>query len=394
MTKIILRKNEEKRLLNGHQWIFSNEIEMIENAGPDVCTAMLHDHKGQFIGKGFYNKHSLISYRHLTFKDEEIDKAFIFKRLSKANALRRRLRPDREVYRLSNGEADLLPGLIIDRFDDKYSVQIFSAGMDMMLEDIRIVLVDNFKAGYIVEKNKNYMRELEGIEQREKVLHPLNDNSDDHAFMIEIDGLKFEVNLLKGQKTGFYLDQCENRKFIRSFVRETDALLDLFSNEGGFALNAAMQGVKNVSAVDSSADSIAGLKRNFKLNGFDEPNAIEGDCFEYIDSLFQTRSRFDVIILDPPSFTKSRKTIQTALRAYRDINYKCMKLLKPDSYLFTFSCSHHISEHAFEEMLSSAAAKAQKTLQMIRKHTTSFDHPVLPQMPETSYLKGYLLRVI
>ncbi len=393
MAKIILKKNEERRLNAGHQWIFSNEIDKIEDLNEDICICSLHDSRGAFLGKGFYNRHSLIAYRHLTSKDEEIDEKFFFKRLSKANALRKRVKPDSNVYRLSNGEADLLPGLIVDKYDDRYSVQIFSAGMDRMISVICNVLKENFKAKLIVEKNMNSMRNLEGIELREGVLHS-DTEAIEKGFECDIDGIKYSIDLLKGQKSGFYLDQSENRTLIRKYLRKGESVLDLFCNDGGFALNAAYSGAGEITAVDSSKVAVERTMKNFDLNGFRTPELVERDCFEYINDLFQTTKRFDFIIVDPPSFTKSKKAIRQALRAYMELNYKCMRLLKPDSLMFSFSCSHHIHETTFEEMLADSASKAGKTLQLLEKRTCSFDHPVLPQMHETSYLKGYLVRVI
>lgn len=393
MGNIVLKKNEERRLLAGHSWIFSNEIDKTSELESDVCLCNLFDSRGNFLGKGFYNKHSLIAYRHLTSKEEEIDVKFIFKRLSRANALRKRVMPEGNVYRLANGEADMLPGLIIDKYEDRYAVQIFSAGMDMIIDMIKNVLAENFKARLIVEKNMNSMRELEGIVQREGVIYS-TDGDEETEFECEIDGIRYCIDLLKGQKSGFYLDQCENRLLMRKYLREGDEVLDLFCNEGGFALNAAHAGAGSITAVDSSETSIEKVIRNFELNGFDKPETFCEDCFVHVNNLFQTKKRYDMIVLDPPSFTKSKKSIRPALNAYFDLNYKCMRLLKPDSLLFTFSCSHHISESLFEEMLSNSAAKAGKIIQLLEKKTCSFDHPVLPQMPETSYLKGYLLKVI
>ena len=393
MATITLKKNEERRLKAGHQWIFSNEIDKIEDLEEEVCICSLQDSRGAFLGKGFYNKHSLIAYRHLTSKDEDIDEKFFFKRLSKANALRKRVKPDSNVYRLSNGEADLLPGLIIDKFDDKYSLQIFSAGMDSMAGVICNVLSENFKATLVVEKNMNSMRNLEGIEQREGVLFTDKEDTETE-FECEIDGIKYSIDLLKGQKSGFYLDQNENRTLIRKYLRKGDSVLDLFCNDGGFALNAAFSDAGEIIAVDSSNVAVERTLKNFDINGFKLPEVIAADCFEYINELFQTNKRFDFIIVDPPSFTKSKKAVRQAFRAYMELNYKCMRLLKPDSLMFSFSCSHHIDETAFEEMLADSASKAGKTIQLLEKRTCSFDHPTLPQMHETSYLKGYLIRVI
>lgn len=393
MPQIYLNKNEERRMLIGHQWIFSNEIEKMKDVTRNGEVVELFSNSGKFLGKGFYNKNSLIAYRQLTGKDEPIDKAFFFKRISMANSLRRKVYPDREVYRLVNSESDFLPGLIIDKFEDRYSIQIFSFGMNEYLETIKEILIENFKAVFIAEKNNNELRTLEGLEKTERVVYDEVD-SGDKTFIVTIDGIMYKLDLMMGQKTGFYLDQCENRQLLRKYMNEKYNVLDLFCNEGGFALNAALAGVSEITAVDSSEHSIKVATENATLNGFSNINFICKDVFEYMNELFQTTERFDFIILDPPSFAKSKKNLFTALKGYTELNYKAMRLLKPNSMLFTFSCSHHVSEKNYEDMLIKSAAEAKRKIQIIEFRNCSFDHPVLPQMNETKYLKGYLLRVI
>lgn len=393
MPRIILKKNEERRLLLGHQWIFSNEIDKMEDVNRNGEVVELFTSSNKFLGKGFYNKNSLIAYRHLTDKDEEIGKAFIFKRISLANSLRKKLIPSRNIYRMVNSESDFLPGLIIDKFDDKFSLQIFSFGMNEYLDVIKEILIENFKAGLIVEKNNNELRVLEGLIKTEGVIHN-PENNEDKTFAGEIDGIKYKIDLLSGQKTGFYLDQCENRVLLRKYIKENYSVLDLFCNEGGFALNASFAGAGRVIAVDSSEQSIKTAKENAAINSLPEIQFICRDVFDYVNDLFQTKDRFDLIILDPPSFTKSKKNLFTALKGYHELNYKAMRLLKPNSLLFTFSCSHHINENNFEDVLLKSAVEAKRKIQILEFRNCSFDHPVLPQMNETKYLKGYLLRVI
>ncbi len=393
MSRLILKKNEDRRLKLGHQWIFSNELERTEGSPENGEVVELFSSSGKFLGKGFYNKNSLIAYRHLTDKDEEIDRAFLFKRISMANSLRKKINPGREVYRLVNSESDYLPGLIIDRFEDKFSYQIFSFGMNEYAEIIKEILIENFKAVLIAEKNDNELRVLEGLEKREGIVYEKM-NGEDKTFIVSIDGIKYSIDLMNGQKTGFYLDQCENRLLIRRYVNEKSRVLDLFCNEGGFALNAAYAGAGDVTAVDSSEHSISAAGKNAGLNNSGNINFITGDVFNYINELFQTQERYDMIILDPPSFTKSRKNLYTALKGYAELNYKAMRLLKPNSFLFTFSCSFHISEKSFEEMLIKSSEEAKRKIQIVEFRNSSFDHPVLPQMPETKYLKGYFLRVL
>ncbi|MDQ3193864.1 MAG: class I SAM-dependent rRNA methyltransferase [Bacteroidota bacterium] len=393
MPRIILKKNEERRLLLGHQWIFSNEIDKMEDVNRNGEVVELFTSSNKFLGKGFYNKNSLIAYRHLTDKDEEIGKAFIFKRISLANALRKKLNPSRDIYRMVNSESDFLPGLIIDKFEDKFSLQIFSFGINEYLDVIKEILIENFKAVLIVEKNNNELRVLEGLAKTEGVIHS-SENDEDKTFVAEIDGIKYKIDLLSGQKTGFYLDQCENRLLLRRYIKDTYNVLDLFCNEGGFALNASFAGAGQIIAVDSSEQSIKTAKENAAINNLSEIQFICRDVFDYVNDLFQTKDRFDLIILDPPSFTKSKKNLFTALKGYHELNYKAMRLLKPNSLLFTFSCSHHINENNFEDVLLKSAVEAKRRIQVLEFRNCSFDHPVLSQMNETKYLKGYLLRVI
>lgn len=393
MGKVFIKKNEERRLLVGHQWIFSNEIEKVENIEKNGEVVELYTGNNNFLGKGFYNKNSLIAFRQLTHKDEEIDKSFLFKRISLANSLRKKVYPSRDVYRLVNSESDFMPGLIIDRFEDKYSIQIFSLGMNEYKDAIKEILIENFKAVLIVEKNNNELRILEGLEKNEEIIFDISENVD-KTFIIIIDEIKYKIDLLKGQKTGFYLDQTGNRKLLRNYVNAKYKILDLFCNEGGFALNAAYAGAQDITGVDSSEYSISMAKENSRINGFDKLNFVCKDVFEYMNDLFQTREKYDVIILDPPSFTKSKKNLIPALRGYQELNYKAMRLLKANSLLLSFSCSHHINEKNFEDVLIKSSNEAKRKIQIIESSNCSYDHPVLPQMNETKYLKGYFLRVI
>lgn len=394
MAKIILKKNEERRLKAGHLWVFSNEIENAEGVSRNGEVSELYSYSGNFLGKGFYNRNSLIAYRHLTDKDEEIGKEFLLKRINTANALRKlNKNAAGNIYRMVNSESDFLPGLIIDRFEDKFSFQIFSLGMEYFRNEIMEILKDNFSAGLIVEKNDNELRILEGLEKKEGILYN-NTGNDSTEFVISVDEIKYKVNLLKGQKTGFYLDQAGTRYLIRKYIQERHRVLDLFCNEGGFALNCALAGAKEITAIDSSEHAIETAKENMVLNNFNGINFICSDVFDYLNSLFQTKEKFDVIILDPPSFTKSKKNLIPALKGYEELNVKAMRLLKSNSLLFTFSCSHHISENNFENVLANSSAVSGRKIQLLEKITSSYDHPVLIQMAETKYLKGYLLRIL
>jgi 23S rRNA (cytosine1962-C5)-methyltransferase len=390
--KIYLKKNEERRLNIGHQWIFSNEIEKFEGDILDGGISEIYSARNEYLGKGFYNKHSLIAYRHLTDSQEEIDESFLRKRIKTAEQHRLKIYPDRQSYRLCNSESDFLPGLIIDKFDNMFSIQIFSKGMECFKETIVNILKNDFNADLIIEKNDNELRVLEGLEKMQNILFKKDDNILEYN-IVSIDDIKYNIDMMNGQKTGFYLDQYFNRMKIRTYVSENSAVLDLFCNEGGFALNAAFAGCRDITAVDSSEHSITQAKKNAELNGFPGIEFIKDDVNDYFDKIFQSKQKFNVIVLDPPSFTKSKKNVPSAVKGYIELNYKAMRLLHKNSFLFTYSCSHHISESAFEDILVKAAAQAKRRIQIIDFANCTYDHPVLPQMSETKYLKGYILFV-
>jgi len=391
--KIFLKKNEDRRLNIGHQWVFSNEIERTEGniLNGDVVEAV--DSRGKPLGLGFYNKNSLIAYRHLTDIKESVDKEFFRNRILKAYNRRISVNPERNSFRLVNSESDFLPGLIIDKFDDKFSVQTFSFGIDRFMINIADILISEFDASLIIEKNDNELRVLEGLPKQEKVLYNRS-GAEDLSFDSIIYGIKYHMDLLKGQKTGFYLDQVENHYELRKYINKDSKVLDLFCNEAGFALNAAFAGANDIIAVDSSQYSIEQATFNANANNFNNISFICKDVFKYLDSSESVKNIFDIIILDPPSFTKSRKNVNSAIEGYIELNSKAMKLLKPESVLFTFSCSHHIDEKTFENIISKSALKAKRKIQVIDFKNCSYDHPVLPQMPETKYLKSYIIRIL
>lgn len=391
--KIYLKKNEERRLQAGHQWIFSNEIEKADKEILNGDVVEVIDSRGKCYGLGFYNKNSLIAYRHLTDVREKIDKEFFRKRILKANRFRSDINPARTAYRMVNSESDFLPGLIIDRFDDKFSIQTFCFGTDKYLNDITDILISEFNASLIVEKNDNELRLLEGLQKQEKILYNFK-GTEETSFETSIYNVKYNIDLLQGQKTGFYLDQVENHFGLRKYINKDSKILDLFCNEGGFALNAAFAGAKDITAVDSSKYVIDKSIQNADINGFGNINFISEDVFKYIEKIKATKNLFDVIILDPPSFTKSKKNINSAIEGYIELNSSAMKLLKPDSILFTFSCSHHIDEKAFESIISKSSKLSKRKVQVIEFKNCSYDHPVLPQMNETKYLKTFILKVI
>jgi len=384
-SQIILKKNEEHRIAAGHQWVFSNEIASLQGTPEigEVVELLRYDQK--LLGLGFYHPHSLIAFRFLTSEPEEIGFSFFEQRIQQALALRQRLYPGAETYRLSHGESDFLPGLIIDKYNEFISIQILSAGMDKQTEIICDVLETMFHPKAIVARNDVVIRTLEELPLEKKVLRG------NTGITIIDDGVKFEVDVFNGQKTGFFLDQRENRKAIHRYAIG-GTVLDCFCNEGGFALHAASANAVSVRGVDISESAITKAKVNARLNSA----AVEfeiGDVSEMLKLLGEKNKKFDMVILDPPSFTKSKKNIPAALRGYKDMNATAMRLINAGGFLVTASCSHHITEDGFLSTIEQAAMKAKRRVQLLEFAGAAPDHPVIPAMPETKYLKFAIFAV-
>lgn len=386
--KIILKKNEHRRIIAGHLWVFSNEIESEEEFLVNGCIADLYSHNKIFLGRGVYNKNSLISFRLLSCIREDINKDFFTKSFRVAGDKRNKFFSDK-YYRLINGESDYLPGLIIDRYNDCFSVQIFSLGMENLKNIIIDALVELFSPSCIVEKNNFEYRKLEGLELKEGILY----GSKDSELTAEIDNIKYHIDVLKGQKTGFYYDQRNNRLKIRKFIKSGDEVLDVFCNDGGFGLNALYAGACNVTFIDSSDFALSNTELNCRINNFSNFSTVKGDAFNILNRYAEEKRKYDLVVLDPPSFTKSRKYLKTAEKGYIDINSNAMKILKNNSVLMTYSCSHHINEKIFYGILVKSADEAGRKIEIIGSSEISPDHPVLPQMQETEYLKGYSVLV-
>lgn len=386
---IYLKKNQERRLLAGHLWVFSNEIDKIEGEIINGGICDIYSSRNRFIGRGYYNKHSLIAVRILTYGKEEINYEFFRERILKSKERRNRISKTRNAYRIVNGESDYLPGLIIDYFKGDFTFQIFSLGIENFINEIIDVLKNDLNAKTVISKNNFKVRELENLERNEGVIFQKNEYKTSE---FEIDGIRYSANLLAGQKTGFYLDQNDNRTHLRNFVNSDSSVLDLFCNDGGFALNAAYAGAKKIVAVDSSEKAISNAVYNAGLNNFSGIEFIESDVFKFLKS--EKEKNYDVIITDPPSFTKSRKEVPDAINGYIELNSACMNMLKPGGILYTFSCSHHISENEFLNIIRKSANYAGKKLQIIYFSDCSEDHPIIPTMPETVYLKSVALKII
>lgn len=384
---VSLKKNEDRRILSGHQWVFSNEI-LYVGGNPqsgDVVEILRSD--GKTLGIGFYNPHSLIAVRFLSSSIEEITKDFFKRRISSAYQLRKKIFPESETFRMVYGESDFLPGLIVDKYNEYLSVQTFSAGMDNRLPMIYDALEELFSPKGIVERNESPLRELEHIPERSALVRGTVD-----PIMIDLDGIKFTVDILNGQKSGFFLDQRENRKMISPFVKDA-AVLDCFCNEGGFGLYAARFGAKSVDSVDISETAIERARENARLNELKQIQFHTEDVFKFLERAAAAKKQWDVVILDPPSFTKSRKTVTTAIKGYKEINTNGLSVTKKGGFFISVSCSHHIDRDSFLKVINESSVKAGKRIKILRISSASPDHPILPSMPETQYLKFVLCSV-
>ncbi|MEK7670675.1 MAG: class I SAM-dependent rRNA methyltransferase [Bacteroidota bacterium] len=388
VKQLFLKNKEEGRILAGHPWVFSNEVREVKGSPNIGDVVELVAASGKSLGVGFYNPHSLISFRLLSTEVEEIDTEFFQKRILQALELRRKLYPANETFRLVYGESDFLPGLIVDKFNDYLSVQTFSYGMDARLQTVCDILESLLHPKGIVERNESPLRELERLPQKKGVLSGSIDTT-----IIEDGDVKFAVDVFEGQKTGFFLDQRENRYTIRRFSPNAD-VLDCFSNEGAFALHAAKAGANSVLGIDVSAEAVRRASENARLNKLVNVNFEQADVFDKVKQLASNGKKFDVIVLDPPSFTKSKKNVLPAKQGYKELHASAFRALKKNGILLTASCSHHIESEVFLDIVDSTARKLGRTIQLLDWRGAGPDHPVLPAMPETRYLKFAVVRVL
>jgi len=344
---------------------------------------------GRLVGVGHYNPHSLIAVRLLSDHREAIDQAFLMGRLRRALRLRQRLYPDAASFRLVHGESDDLPGLIVDRYEDCLAVQTLSLGMDQILETVCDALEEVLKPRCIVERNESALREREGLPMRAGVLR--GDAPD--TVRVREGELSFDVRLKEGHKTGFYFDQRENRWAMRRFAAGARAL-DAYCHDGAFGLNLARSGAQAVLGLDISPEAIEAARGNAALNDLGEICQFEaGDVGPALDTLHASNERFDVIVLDPPSFTRTKKNVASARKGYEEINRKAMRVLRRGGILGTASCSFHITDETFLGCIQEAAYRTQRVLRMLEWRSQAPDHPILPSMPETRYLKFGIFEV-
>ncbi len=392
-----------RSLRSGHPWVFAGEVLTEGDPCPDGDVADVYTRKGRWLGAGFYNSASLIRVRVLSRNtNDRMDEAFFARRIRYALAYRRQVMgEDFAACRLIFGEADGFPGWTVDRFGDVLVSEVLSLGIDrrrdMLYELLRQELAAlGVPVRVIYERSESALREKEGLERRKGpcAAPGLDSQPDGHAEITE-NGLRFDVDYINGQKTGFFLDQKYNRAAAARLAKGR-RVLDCFTHTGAFALNCAAAGAERVTAVDVSADALAQAKRNAERNGLaDRIEFVKADVFDYLTALAESRDRsFDYIILDPPAFTKSGATVDSARRGYREINRRAMQLLPRGGYLATCSCSHFMTAELFRAMLADAAADAGVSLRQIEDRRQSPDHPILWGVPETEYLKFILFQVV
>lgn len=389
MAKVILKKGEEERILMGHPWVFSNEVKIIEGAVEPADIVDVYDFRNRFIGRGYINPMSKILVRLLTREHEDINKEFFRKRILQAWDYRKKL-VDTSSCRVIFGEADFLPALIVDKFGDYLSIQTLSLGIEKYRNIILELLEEIIQPKGIYERNDVQIREKEGLEQRKGFIKGPFDTT------VEImeNEVKMLVDIENGQKTGYFLDQRENRAALKPFVKDA-RVLDTFTHTGGFALHAAYYGAKEVTAVDISEHAIEYVKKNAEVNGLqDRIKGVVGNVFDVLKEYQVAGEKFDVVILDPPAFCKTKSAVEGAYRGYKDINLRGMKILKPGGFLVTCSCSHYMYPGLFMEMIADAARDAKRMVRQVEFRTQAKDHPVLYGSDESMYLKCVILQVI
>lgn len=392
LATVRLKKNEERRIKQGHMWVFSNEVDLVATpikqmqAGQQV---IVESSNGKAIGMGYINPNTLICVRLLSRNPKiELNLKFLKRRFQEAQALRE-LNFDAPYYRLVFGDSDGLPGLVIDRFDDVFSVQITTAGMEAVKADIIQVLENLYHPAAIVMRNDTASRVQEGLPLYEEVA--FGELPDE--ILIEENGAKFAIPVVNGQKTGWFYDHRMARRRMQDLVKGK-RVLDVFSYLGGWGVQAAVAGAAEVTCVDSSELAINGVERNAELNGVsDRMTLIQGKAFDALNALRMEADKFDVIIVDPPAFVKRKKDFKQGSEGYRRINELAMRLLENDGVLISASCSHHMTRDNLLNQVQSAARHIDRNLQLFDQAHQAPDHPVHPAIPETEYLKTFFFKV-
>ena len=383
---VYLKKGEEKRILGGHSWVYANEVQKIEGKDKNGSLAEVRAFDGRFVGKGYVNHLSKILVRIFIRTGEEDGKELYLKRIAAADLARKKLISD-DCYRMVFAEADDLPALVVDRYGDYLVLECLSLGVDMRKNMIAECLNELFSPKGIYMRGDAAVRQKEGLSLKNETL---SGEVPDKIY-IEENGIKMAVDVKRGQKTGYFLDQKENRFACRRYAKGGE-VLDCFCNSGGFSLNAAASAAR-VTAVDISPFALENVRENAALNGFENIDTLCADAFEALRDFKKQGRSFDFVILDPPAFCKSAAEVKDAARGYRDVNLNAMKLVKPGGYLLTCSCSHYMTLPLFERAVAEAARASGRRVKCLEVKVQAPDHPALLTAEETSYLKAPYLQI-
>jgi 23S rRNA (cytosine1962-C5)-methyltransferase len=376
------------RILHGHDWVFSSEVLKVFGKPADGDVISLKDGKDRLIGSAIYNSRSQIVARRFSRRKQELDLDFFTRRIAQAVEYRARRGVDEKLCRIVWSESDGVPGLIVDRYGDHFVIQTLTLATDMRKNLIADAIIDLFAEATIIERNDAPVRKTEGLDLRTDILR----GDAPSQIEIEIDNVKFELDLLRGHKTGFYLDQRNNYPAVAGFAQGR-RVLDCFTNQGAFALMCARAGAADVTGVEESPENVAAARRNAARNDL-KVRWLEQDVFQFLRAAEKAGAQYDLIVLDPPSFTKTKSGLRDALRGYRELHMRAFKLLSKDGLLATFSCSHHVSDTAFSQTIADALVDARRSARRLRRFEQAPDHPVLPTLPETEYFKGVFLEMM
>ena len=385
--EVILKRGEEKRIIAGHPWVYANEVSRIEGKDRNGSLATVKSQDGKYIGKGYINHLSKILVRIFIRGDEEDTKEYYLNAFKNAKEFRQSLGYNNN-YRLIFSEADNIPGLVVDKYEDYFVMQCMSLGINQRKDMLVQCLVELFNPKGIYERSDASVRVKEGLETKSGLLY--GDVPDE--IIIEENGIKMSVDVKNGQKTGYFLDQKENRLAIRRYTKDKN-VLDCFCNSGGFSMNAATN-ANSVKAVDISKAALQTVQRNASLNNFKNVTTIEGDVFKVLRDEKTAGNKYDAVILDPPAFCKSINEVKDSLRGYKDINILGMKLVEKGGILVSSSCTHFITEQMFMNMLTDASRESGRRVRVLEIKTQAPDHPALLSDDETSYLKFVVLQVL